>query len=377
MKITSVEISVFELPIYPVLTKVVPVGNPSELRWQQAFPKGGAVPIQIMQVITDEGINGICTVGDWRYTELTWRQIAQLRELVIGENPLERDLLLSKLNAVSRFFEPGWFGGFDNCLWDIEGKVKNLPVSKLLGGAKQKIQAYYNTAGGTAEDLIRDGEIGIEAGFTVLKDHLPFGARKNIEIFREFRKVFGESIGLMHDAALVNYTFDEAVRVGKELEDLNFVWLEEPLPDRHHKDYVNLCKQLKIPVAGAETLMNEPEISKLWLESGAIDILRVNGRHGTTPILNASKFAAQLNTTVEPNAYGPLFGIVHAHIDCGISNIDWFENAPPARGAEMGEEIGLLNPIRPVSGWVSPPSGPGWGSEWDWLQFEKKRIAVL
>ncbi len=377
MRITSVEISVFELPMYPVVTQVIPVGNPSELRWQQAFTKGGAVPVQVMQVITDEGINGICTVGDWRYTELTWRQISQLRELVIGENPLERDLLLSKLNAVSRFFEPGWFGGFDNCLWDIEGKVKNLPVSELLGGAKEKIQAYYNTAGGTPEDLIRDGEIGIEAGFTVLKDHLPFAAQKNIETFREFRKVFGESIGLMHDAALVNYTFDEAVQVGKELENLNFIWLEEPLPDRHHKDYVDLCKQLKIPVAGAETLMNEPEISKLWLESGAIDILRVNARHGTTPILNASKFAAQLNSTVEPNAYGPLFGIVHAHIDCGIANIDWFENAPPSRGAEMGEEIGLLNPIRPVSGWVSPPSGPGWGSEWDWIQFKKKRIAVL
>ena len=74
----------------------------------------------------------------------------------------------------------------------------------------------------------------------------------------------------------MNYTFDEAVQVGKELENLNFIWLEEPLPDRHHKDYVDLCKQLKIPVAGAETLMNEPEISKLWLESGARDILRVN-----------------------------------------------------------------------------------------------------
>ncbi|HBR64932.1 MAG TPA: hypothetical protein DEA18_03935, partial [Dehalococcoidia bacterium] len=78
---------------------------------------------------------------------------------------------------------------------------------------------------------------------------------------------------------------------------------------------MNLCKQLEIPIAGAETLMNEPEISELWLKSGAVDILRVNGRHGTTPILNASKLAAQMNTTVEPNAYGPLFGIVHAHID--------------------------------------------------------------
>ncbi|HBR65225.1 MAG: hypothetical protein NZ820_05245 [Dehalococcoidia bacterium] len=377
MEITSVEISVFELPMYPIVTQVVPVGNPSELRWQQAFPKGGSVPVQVMQVMTDEGIHGICTVGDWRYTELTWRQIAQLRELVIGEDPLERDLLLSKLKAVSRFFEPGWYGGFDNCLWDIEGKVKNLPVSELLGGAKGKIQAYYNTTGVTPDELILDGEAGIKAGFTVLKDHLPFGAQKNIETFREFRKVFGDSIGLMHDAALVNYTFDEAVQVGKELEDLNFIWLEEPLPDRHHEDYVNLCKQLKIPIAAAETLMNEPEISKLWLKSGAIDILRVNGRHGTTPVLNASKFAALLNTTVEPNAYGPLFGIVHAHINCGISNIDWFENAPPSRGAEMGEEIGLLNPIRPVAGWVTPPSSPGWGAEWDWNQFRKKRIAIL
>ena len=183
MKITSVDISVFELPMYPTITKVVRVGNPADLRWQQAFPTGGRGPVQIMQVITDEGINGICTVGDWRYTELTWRQIVQLRELVIGENPLKRELLISKLKAVSRFFEPGWFGGFDNCLWDIEGKVKNLPVSELLGGAKEKIQAYYNTAGGTPEDLIRDGEIGIEAGFTVLKAHLPFGAKKNIETF--------------------------------------------------------------------------------------------------------------------------------------------------------------------------------------------------
>ena len=377
MEITSVEISVFELPMYPIVTQVVPVGNPSELRWQQAFPKGGSVPVQVMQVMTDEGIHGICTVGDWRYTELTWRQIAQLRELVIGEDPLERDLLLSKLKAVSRFFEPGWYGGFDNCLWDIEGKVKNLPVSELLGGAKGKIQAYYNTTGVTPDELILDGEAGIKAGFTVLKDHLPFGAQKNIETFREFRKVFGDSIGLMHDAALVNYTFDEAVQVGKELEALNFIWLEEPLPDRHHEGYVNLCKQLKIPIAAAETLMNEPEISKLWLKSGAIDILRVNGRHGTTPVLNASKFAALLNTTVEPNAYGPLFGIVHAHINCGISNIDWFENAPPSRGAEMGEEIGLLNPIRPVAGWVTPPSGPGWGAEWDWNRFRKNRIAIL
>ena len=43
----------------------------------------------------------------------------------------------------------------------------------------------------------------------------------------------------------------------------------------------------------------------------------------------------------------------------------------------MGEEIGLLNPIRPVMGWVTPPKGPGWGAEWDWKRFKSKRVATL
>ena len=43
----------------------------------------------------------------------------------------------------------------------------------------------------------------------------------------------------------------------------------------------------------------------------------------------------------------------------------------------MGKEIGLLNPVVPVNGSVTYPESPGWGAEWDWKQFEKKRVAVL
>jgi L-alanine-DL-glutamate epimerase-like enolase superfamily enzyme len=43
----------------------------------------------------------------------------------------------------------------------------------------------------------------------------------------------------------------------------------------------------------------------------------------------------------------------------------------------MAEEIRLTNPAVPVEGWVSFPDAPGWGAEWDWKQFEKKRVATL
>jgi L-alanine-DL-glutamate epimerase-like enolase superfamily enzyme len=43
----------------------------------------------------------------------------------------------------------------------------------------------------------------------------------------------------------------------------------------------------------------------------------------------------------------------------------------------MGEEIGMMNPAVPRDGWVSYPDSPGWGADWDWKQFEKKRVATL
>jgi L-alanine-DL-glutamate epimerase-like enolase superfamily enzyme len=377
MKIDSIEISVFELPMYRSTIRAAAAnidGRPPALG---ALASNGLVPVQVIRVRTDDGVDGVCTVGDWRYTEMTAQQLAMLRQVAIGEDPLNRDRLNSKLRSVARFFDPAWFGGFDNCLWDIAGKVSGMPVAQLLGGAKDRVQSYYNIAGRSLDELVKDGESALEQGYTVLKDHLPFDARENIRLFRELRKSFGDEVGLMHDAAVTRYTYEEALKVGHALEEEEFIWLEEPLPDRQLENYVRLTDALDIPVAGAETLMHDPDLSALWLRSGAVDILRVHGRHGTTPLLKLAHFAEMHHANVEPNAYGSLFGIVHAHLDCGIGNIRWFEPAPPSGGAEMGEEIGLLNPIVPQDGWVTFPNAPGWGAEWDWKQFEKARVATL
>ena len=377
MKIDSIEISVFELPMYRSTIRAMRPETDSGPSWQASSASYGLVPVQVIRVKTDEGVDGICTVGDWRYTEMPSQQLGLLRQLAIGENPLNRERLYSKLRSVARFFDPAWFGGFDNCLWDIAGKVSGMPVAQLLGGAKPRVQAYHNITGNSLAELVKDGESALENGFTVLKDHLPYDARENIRLFRELRKSFGDQVGLMHDAALTQYTYEEALKVGRALEEEDFIWLEEPLPDRQLENYVRLTDTLDIPIAGAETLMHDPELSALWLRSGAVDVLRVHGRHGTTPLLKLANFAEMHNSNVEPNAYGPLFGLVHAHLDCGIGNIRWFETSPPFDGAKMAEEIGLLNPVAPHEGWVSFPDAPGWGAEWDWKQFEKMRVATL
>ncbi len=377
MKIESIEISVFELPMYRSTIRAMNTGASVAPRWQNSNASSDLVPVQVIRVRTNDGVDGVCTVGDWRYTEISSQQLGHLRQLTTGEDPLNRDRIYSKLRSVARFYDPAWFGEFDNCLWDITGKVSGLPVAQLLGGAKDRVQAYYNITGSSLEALLESGEAARENGYTVLKDHLPYDAKENIRLFRELRKSFGDEVGLMHDAALTRHSYEEVSKVGRALEGEEFIWLEEPLPDHQLENYVRLADALDIPVSGAETLMHDPELSALWLRSGAVDVLRVNGRHGTTPILKLANFAEMHNANVEPNAYGPLFGLVHAHLNCGIGNIRWFETSPPFGGAKMAEEIGLTNPAVPVEGWVSFPDAPGWGAEWDWKQFEKKRVATL
>ncbi|MQG56413.1 MAG: hypothetical protein FI709_00660, partial [SAR202 cluster bacterium] len=136
MKIESIEISVFELPMYRSTIRAMNTGADSTPRWQNSTASSGLAPVQVIRVRTDDGVDGVCTVGDWRYTEMSPQQLDQLRQLTIGEDPLNRDRIYSRLRSLARFYDPAWFGGFDNCLWDIAGKVSGLPVAQLLGGAK-------------------------------------------------------------------------------------------------------------------------------------------------------------------------------------------------------------------------------------------------
>ena len=67
--------------------------------------------------------------------------------------------------------------------------------------------------------------------------------------------------------------------------------------------------------------------------------------------------------------------LVHSHLVCALQNTTYYEYFPGGSRDEIGREIGLLNPPLPVDGHIAPPTGPGWGAEWDRAYFAKKRVA--
>ena len=380
MKITDIRLSIFELPTQSPFfnLELEPLGNREVWRSRAARP--GPTEYHVLHVLTDEGIEGVCTMGDVRYTTMRQIDLEHLRHLAIGENPLEREHLDSKLRTATRhiFTMPGSFGSFDNCLWDIAGKAANKPVYQLIGAVRDSALAYYNyRGGGTLEAAIEDCQHALSVDFKAVKDHLSWPVVKNSYWFGEIRRTVGDEIDIMHDAAGARYDLEDALVAGRALEDHGYRWFEEAIPDRDFNGLRTLCEELDIPVMALETLMHEPEISKIWLEQGACDLVRAHARHGTTALLDLARHASEHGTNVELNGPGGLFGLVHTHMVCAIPNTSYYEYFPGGSRDELGREIGLLNPPIPKNGKVKPPNRPGWGAVWDWQYFNSIRVAEL
>ena len=378
MKIEAIALSSFELPGNTAQFDLVEEVFGSRRRWRHQHHSRGTEPVQVLHVHTDEGIEGVCTVGDARYTSMRREDLAQLRILTLGEDPLDRERLNAKLHAATRgmFTRPGWFGAFDNCLWDIAGQVAGLPVYALLGRARKRCPAYYNFNSASLERAVEGANHALTLGFPALKDHFQGSADDNIACFAAVREAVGPDIDLFHDAAGCDYTVEDALSVGRVLEELRFGWFEEPLSDRNLRGLQTLCQSLTIPILALESLMHDLELSAQWLITGATDLIRVNARHGTTSLLKLAHLAASYTTRVEMNGPGGLFGLVHAHLVCAIENTSYYEYFPGGSRDELGWEIGLLNSPLPENGFITPPTAPGWGAEWDWDYFRKKRVAV-
>lgn len=385
MKITSLRLSVLESDQSTRDYELIKLPDQIRERWLHS-PSTISVEDNkknlqkefVLHIDTDEGITGHCTAISQGMGTFTKNDLELLRTLVIGENPLHREHIYQKLHQGTRWVYriPGWAGVVDNCLWDIAGKAANMPVWALIGRVRDSIPAYLNISGTTIDEAVEDAQAAVSNGFIATKDHFYHSYKENIEWLSAIRGAVGTSIDLMHDPVGI-YTYDEAVTIGKSLEQLEYRWFEEPIPERSHNLLKKLADTLSIPIMANETLMFDVDISAQWMISGATDLIRYNARTGTTAGLKLAHLAELHGTNIEFNGTGGLWGLIHAHLLCSIQNTSYYEYFPGGWLDEVGKTLGMTNPAIPINGRISPPNGPGWGAEWDWDLFKKRTLEVL
>lgn len=223
----------------------------------------------------------------------------------------------------------------DIALWDIRGKKENLPVSELLGGRKRDRVLAYATVdlpltSATAGDAF-DKTLSsiVDQGFKAIKICIDNFGYRNINsehksdtewdlceanLLKFARNIVGKDIQLMLDVFGSDPDwpggFDWALKTTKVLEELDYLWIEEPLAPDALEDFARLTQIADIAIAGGEKfvlLKDFENISNLR----AVNILQPDCTRvgGLTLMQSIRNVARQNNINLIPHGWNTAVGL--------------------------------------------------------------------
>lgn len=242
-----------------------------------------------IKIETSEGISG------WGESDGANKKFAKkhldtnLKQYIVGKDPFEsegiwHECYLKGLEAGIAGIHPGTLAGIDNALWDLKGKLLNMPVYKLLGGnGLKKIRVYGSFSRDKGDSMMTPAEMAtkaasfVEQGYKAVKARMAI-RQENIdpypddvfECVQAIRKAIGDDIELYVDFNN-GYSSAKAIMMGKKLyEKLNIVALEEPVFQQDYKGLRQVVDALDIPVMAGEHEYNK------WMMKDLITISNVD-----------------------------------------------------------------------------------------------------
>lgn len=330
-------------------------------------PEG--INLVVVKIETSEpGLYGLgCATFAYRHLAVKLVAEEYLRPLLVGRNVenIEDLWQLMHQNGYWRNgpIENNAISGVDMALWDINGKMANMPVYQLFGGkCREGVPVYRHADGRDLEELCENIRKYQEMGITNIRcqcggyggesygttpDTAPRGAQPGVyldsrayitdtvKLFEGIRNQLGYGINLVHDVH-ERIAPSEAIRLARELEPFDLMFLEDPVPTEQTQWLRRLREQSAVPIAQGE-LFNNPQEWKPLITERLIDYIRVHISQagGITPARKLQIFAEQFGVKTAWHGPGDMSPLAHAaniHIDLAAPNFgvqEWSGIEPP------------------------------------------------
>ncbi|MFC1860160.1 enolase C-terminal domain-like protein [Chloroflexota bacterium] len=340
---------------------------------------GGETELAVVTIQTDEGINGYSFLGSALRSADIYASplLTYLKPFLVGQNPLDIGRLWHEMWRRSRYVPLAVIGALDVAIWDIAGKVANMPVHRLLGTCRDSIPAYASSAFlPTPQEYAEEALHYKSLGWTAYKMHPHANPTEDIEICQVVRNAVGSEMALMLDSSWA-YGYEDALRVGRAIEKLGFLWYEDPLPEDDIYNLVKLRQKLDIPILATEYTPGGLYGLTQFILQGATDMLRgdVMVKGGITSLVKICHLAEAFRMNCEIHHGGnSINNVANLHVMMAVNNCDYFEVLLP----EAVNKYGLVNDIEVDScGFVHAPKKPGLGYDIDWELIKRKETRVL
>ena len=240
-------------------------------------------------------------------------QVLSLKPWLVGKDPLEIDKLYSTMGEGTRDLSGNRtdgsahnlmraVSGVEMALWDLAGKILEVPTSVLLGGKfRDKVRVYDHAAPRNMLDKASVADWVAKAkahpsGFTCHKYGLEhtdptsdagrdlsnrvLSTKELVNVQKGF-EACREAIGWDHDL-MVHCHWEYDLRTAMQLADavaaIKPVWLEDPLGVDYSDSWKRLCAASKVPICMGENLTRREGFKDFILNQGA-DILHPDLRN--------------------------------------------------------------------------------------------------
>ena len=363
--------------------EIIPIDIPYKTPFRVSYGGITSGSYIILRILTDEGVDGVgSSIGFGRIGLTREGAMAHMKSiasgLLLGQDPLNTEAILSRLDVVL----PGnWRikAHFDYALFDLKGKILNVPVYQLLGGlCREKIPLEWIVM---MDDPKMQAEMAVkylDAGFHSIKMHVGGDPQLAVRRFKAVREAVGPDIPISIDMASVTGTAShwnahDALRLIEELDQYGLHYAEQPVTTHDIDGFKAIKRRTNVPLAADASADSVGEAHNM-IRQGAADIFhtlmgRIGGIRKTltyTNLIDAANLdyaICVLGNGIE-HAAGAHFAVSRAKRgrildELGLVFYLYGGTETKEITADITKEInGKIE-----KGYLYPPRGPGLGIE--------------
>ncbi len=284
-----------------------------------------------------------------------------IRGLAVGQSVTDSDLVpriermllsLSRAGPLAHAL-----AGLDIALWDIRGKLAELPVSTLLGGAKRtRVECYASLLqySGNPEYIKRNTARALERGYRYVKLH-----ERTAGAVAAAREVTGPDVPLMVDTNCA-WTPAEAEAAVAAMAPYKPYWVEEPIyPPEDFEALARLRASTGVAMGIGENATSLRDFLRMVSIGNADFIQPAMVKLGITALARVAAEVEQAGAVCVPNAFyiGPAFlAVLHC---MAVKEKD----SPLERMFADFGATPFARTVPLIDGGIEVPRGPGLGAD--------------
>ena len=355
-------------PIDRIVTRFVSVPLPAPIRHPFLGERTKFTSL-LVEVHTSDGLTGFgyASIESVRLVSALNEIIRDLAPLLRGLDATRAELVWERMyNLTCDILHDGAANlamtAIDTAMWDIAGKRAGLPLWKMLGGYRDRVDAYASWTlwrHMSNAELERETRAVVEQGYRAMKLRLGGGrtlAEDRVRA-RLVRDVAGPDAVLLVDA-LWGMTATDGVAYARMLGELGYGWFEEPVREGDFTGLARVRDVAALPIAAGERISRVQNVAALL---PCVDHAILDAHHlgGVTPWLKAAAIVEAANLPTSAHSH-PL---VHMHLLAGKRMGAWLEYMP-------WWNMLFVDPPLPRDGAIAMSGAPGLG-----LTLDERAVA--